>query len=252
MSPKEVKKILDKELIKSLPVSFIESDPIQIPRSYTSLQDKEITAFWSAMLAWGQRKTIISKAKELFALMDNAPHQFVTQHEEKDLKRFSTFKHRTFQYTDTLYFIDFLKRFYTENDSLESAFLIDGKFEAKESISTFHTTFFNHENAPNRTRKHVSTPERKSACKRLNLFLKWMVRRDSTSGDMGLWTEIKRHQIMLPLDVHVLRSIQYLGISDSTKVDWNLVEMTTNYLLRLDPKDPIKYDYALFNLSKMR
>ncbi len=252
MTKKEVKRILDAELTKELPTSFISSDPVQIPISYSLLQDKEITGFWSAMLAWGLRKTIINKSKELFKLMDDAPFQFITQHQEKDLKRFEHFKHRTFQYTDTLYFIDFFKRYYTNNESLESAFLIDRHFEAKASLTAFHNAFFNHENAPQRTRKHIATPARKSACKRINLFLKWMVRTDEKSGDMGVWKQIKPSQLMLPLDVHVMRSVQYLNIADSPKVDWKIVEKTTNFLSLLDPDDPIKYDYALFNLSKNR
>ncbi len=244
--------MLDAEYSRDLPISFIESDPIQIPRSYTKKQDIEITAFWTAMLAWGQRKTIIDKSKALFELMDNAPYDFILNHTEKDLERFAHWKHRTFQYTDTLYFIHYFKSYYEQNESIESAFLINGLFEAKASISHFHREFFNSPNAPARTKKHVATPERNSACKRINLFLKWMVRQDSKSGDIGIFKDILASQLKLPLDVHVLHSAKALGMINAEKTNWKLVEKLTNILLEIAPEDPIKYDYSLFNLSKSR
>ncbi len=248
----KLKTILDAEYSKELPISFIESDPVQIPRSFSLKQDIEITAFWTAMLAWGQRKTIIDKSKALFNLMDNAPYEFIMSHNPKDLERFAQWKHRTFQYTDTLYFIHFFKEYYQNHDTLEAAFLVDGQFEAKMSISQFHELFFASPLAPHRTKKHVATPARNSACKRINLFLKWMVRQDSKSGDMGIFNSIRTCQLKLPLDVHVLHSAKALGMIHAEKTNWKLVETLSNILLDIDPNDPIKYDYSLFNLSKSR
>lgn len=246
----EVKEILDSIYREDLPTQFITEDPIQIPHRFSKKQDIEITAFWTAILAWGLRKTIINKATELFALMDNAPYEFIMQHSDNDLKRFESFKHRTFQFTDTLYFLHFFRNFYQKNTSLEEAFLINNRFEARTSLMHFYELFFNSELAPQRTRKHISTPAKKSACKRINLFLKWMVRSDNKSGDLGIFNNIQPDQLMLPLDVHVLRSVQKLGITKSQKSDWKTVEETTEYLRQISPTDPIKYDYSLFLLSK--
>ncbi len=252
MNLKEIHQVLEEIYESDLKVPFIEEDPVQIPHQFSKKQDVEITAFWTAMLAWGQRVTIINKARELFALMDNAPHDFILNHKEKDLERFANFKHRTFNYTDTLYFIRFFKRHYERHTSLESAFLLADQFQAKKSLIAFHHYFFDDEYSPQRTRKHIATPERQSACKRINLFLKWMVRKDSRSGDLGIFSNIEAKDLMLPLDVHVMRSLNQLGITSQQKPNWTLVEEVSNFLRQLDEKDPIKYDYSLFMLSKNR
>lgn len=200
------------------------------------------------MLSWGQRKTIINKSKELMSLMDWAPYDFIRNHTEKDLKPFLEFKHRTFQSTDTLYFIDFFKRHYLISDSLESAFLpVEG--DVKRSLSHFHEYFFKSEYAPKRTRKHVSTPVRKSACKRLNMFLRWMVRDDNKGVDFGLWKDISTSDLMIPLDVHVYNVAQHLNLLSRQKTDWQSVEELTGALRAFDPNDPVKYDYALFSIG---
>lgn len=231
--------------------SFLEDDPVQIPRSYTKLQNVEIVAFWVAMLAWGQRTTIINKSKELFALMGNDPHAFVLNLTDADRKLFTDFKHRTFCYTDTLYFLDFFHWYYNEYESLEDAFLLpDGTFDAKQSLTQYHDKFFSLPFAPDRTRKHVATPVRKSACKRINLFLKWMVRNDEKSGDMGVWHRIPQSELIIPVDVHVMKSCVQLGIAKEQQVNWKLAESITDYLRKLDPTDPVKYDYSLFVYSR--
>jgi uncharacterized protein (TIGR02757 family) len=201
-------------------------------------------------LSWGQRKTIINKANELVKLMDNHPYDFVMNHTENDLKKLLTFKHRTFQPTDTLYFIEFFKTYYSKNESLESAF-IDPKESTniKAGLIQFHNKFFSLEYVPQRTRKHVSTPSRKSACKRLNMFLRWMVRADENGVDFGIWTQIKPEQLMIPLDVHVFRVAKQLGILTRHKADWQAVEELTEHLRILDPYDPVKYDFALFSMG---
>jgi len=231
-------------------VTFIENDPISIPHNYTLAQDIEITAFWTAMLSWGQRKTIISKSKELFDLMDGAPFQFIKDHQEQDRKRFLNFKHRTFQPDDTLYFLEFLQHFYLQHNSLEEAFCPEGvDISVKDRLQYFHNKFFSLASALPRTKKHVSTPERKSSCKRLNMFLRWMVRKDKNGVDFGLWDKIKASDLMIPLDVHVYRVAQALGMLKRDKKDWLSVEELTNNLRLLDPNDPVKYDYALFSIG---
>lgn len=231
---------------------FIEQDPISIPHQFTRLQDIEIMGFWSAMLAWGQRQTIINKSAALVELMDGAPYEFVTQHREEDRARFLTFKHRTFQPTDTLYFLDFFQRYYRKHDSLETAFarhLKPGAEDVGPALIGFHDDFFDHPFAPQRTRKHVATPRRKSTCKRLNMFLRWMVRRDGRGVDFGLWKEIRPAQLLMPLDVHVERVARRLGLLRRKQVDWQAVQELTQNLRRFDPEDPVKYDFALFGMG---
>ena len=241
------KRYLNKQVKRLNKSVFVENDPISIPKTYSLKQDIEITAFWTSMLAWGQRVTIINKSKELFHLMGNEPHNFILNHKEKDRKRFADFKHRTFQYTDTLYFLDFLQRFYQSHDSLEEAFL--GHKEMKSNFIAFHNLFFDADHAPQRTRRHLATPARKSACKRLNMFMRWMVRQDKSGVDFGLWHNIKPAQLMIPLDVHVERVARHLGLLTRKQRDWLAVEELTDNLRLLDVNDPVKYDFALFGLG---
>ena len=232
--------------------TFIELDPISIPHQYQRLQDIEITGFWTAMLAWGQRKTIINKANELFSYMDNAPYDFVLHHQEQDRKALLQFKHRTFQPTDTLYFLEFLQQYYREHSSLESAFtryLSDADKTVEPALRGFHELFFHLPNAPQRTRKHLATPARKSTCKRLNMFLRWMVRQDKQGVDFGLWENLKPAQLLMPLDVHVDRIARRLGLLRRKATDWQAVLELTEQLRTFDPKDPVKYDFALFGIG---
>jgi len=243
----DLKDFLDSAVAEYNINSFVETDPIAIPKSFSKLQDIEISAFWTAMLAWGQRVTIINKSKELFALMDDAPHDFICNHEEKDRIRFKDFKHRTFQYTDTLYFLEFLQHHYKHHDTLEAAFA-NGK-DMAERLSNFHDQFFALEFAPQRTRKHIATPARKSSCKRLNMFLRWMVRKDKKGVDFGMWSKIKMSDLMIPLDVHVYKVAKQLQLFERKQTDWRAVEELTAKLRTFDPKDPVKYDFALFGLG---
>lgn len=232
--------------------NFIENDPIQIPHRFSKLQDIEIMGFWVAMLAWGQRKTIINKSNELIELMDGAPHDFMLNHEEQDRKRFLNFKHRTFQATDTLYFLEFFQQYYQQNESLETAFstaLSDTDETIEAALIHFHDTFFSLPNAPQRTRKHVATPVRKSTCKRLNMFLRWMVRKDERGVDLGCWDNIKPSQLLMPLDVHVDRVARRLGLIQRKQTDWRTVTELTANLRAFAPSDPVQYDFALFGLG---
>lgn len=231
---------------------FITHDPISIPHQYTQPADIEIVAFWSAMLAWGQRVTIINKSLELFALMDNAPHDFIVNHEERDRQRFERWRHRTFQYTDTLYFLSFLQWYYRQHDSLEQAFakFLDAKSpHVGPALIGFHRLFFSLEFAPQRTRKHIATPERKSTCKRLNMFLRWMVRQDDKGIDFGLWRQIRPSQLLLPLDVHVDRIARRMGLIQRKQTDWFTVLELTERLQQFHAADPARYDFALFGLG---
>ena len=232
--------------------TFIENDPIGIPHRFSKRQDIEITAFWTAMLAWGQRKTIINSATRLFDLMDNAPHDFIVNHLEKDRQRFLDFKHRTFQPTDTLYFLEYLQHFYKGNDSLEfafSKFITNDTPSVSNALVGFHNEFFSLAVAPSRTKKHIATPVSKSTCKRLCMFLRWMVRHDEQGVDFGLWKNIKPAQLLIPLDVHVDRQARRLGLLTRPKTDWQAVLELTENLRQFDANDPVKYDFALFGLG---
>lgn len=245
-----LKKFLDEKSNQYNQVSFIENDPISIPHLFSAKKDREIIGFFAATLAWGQRKTIISKCKELVERFGNEPYRFIMEHSDRDLKNLLGFKHRTFNDTDLLYFVSFLHHHYTIYDSLEDAFLNGGMFiSIEKSLISFEQAFFNHPDAPARTRKHVATPARNSACKRLNMFLRWMVRTDSNGVDFGLWKRIPQSELICPVDLHVDRTARGLGLITRKQTDWKTaIELTENLRL-LDPDDPVKYDYALFGLS---
>lgn len=244
-----LKVYLDKQYHLYNTPDFIINDPITIPHKFSKLQDIEIIGFWTSVLAWGQRKTIINSANTLIQHMDYAPHDFMLHHTEKDLKRFSEFKHRTFNLTDTLYFLHFFKKFYSEHISLEDAFLCAGYSEeetVENMLRNFHTQFFDDAVAPHRTRKHIPTPASKSTCKRINMFLRWMVRKDASGVDFGLWKNIQPKQLICPLDVHVERVARKLNLIERKQTDWLTAKELTKNLSSFDANDPVKYDFALF------
>ena len=230
--------------------SFIKDDPISIPHLFTKKQDIEIAGFFTAIFSWGNRTTIINKSKELMQLMNNAPHEFCLHHNTKDLKRLMEFKHRTFNATDLLYFIEFLKMHYTKHKSLETAFTQHGT-NMEEMLTGFHDYFFSLEDVPTRTKKHIATPERKSSCKRLNMFLRWMVRNDKKGVDFGIWKNISPAQLICPLDLHVVRVAKRFDLLHRKQTDWLAAVELTEYLRTLDNKDPVKYDFALFGMGVM-
>ncbi|MCB0572179.1 MAG: TIGR02757 family protein [Phaeodactylibacter sp.] len=250
--PHDLRLLLDEFAGRYNQPAFIEGDPISIPHRFSRLQDIEIAGFWAAMLAWGQRKTIISKAAELVELMDGAPYDFVRNHDEQDRARFLAFRHRTFQLTDTLYFLEFFQQYYRQHDSLEDAFarfLSPADAHVGPALTGFHELFFSLPDAPERTRKHIATPARQSACKRLNMFLRWMVRRDDSGVDFGLWQRIRPAQLLIPLDVHVERVARRLGLLERKQADWQGVLQLTERLRAFDPADPARYDFALFGMG---
>ena len=247
-----IKDFLDEKVALYNRPNFIELDPISIPHRFTKKQDIEIAGFFAAILAWGQRKTILNKCRELLKCMDHSPHDFMVNHTEGDLKAFLGFKHRTFNEVDALYFIHFLSWFYRHQDSLEKAFLIGqtGAIDSMESILTqFQRHFFSLEDAPGRTKKHISSPATRSACKRINMYLRWMVRQDEQGVDFGIWKQISPAQLICPCDLHVDRVGRKLGLITRKQTDWGTAVELTQVLRSFDPLDPVKYDFALFGLG---
>ncbi|MEK6783766.1 MAG: TIGR02757 family protein [Bacteroidota bacterium] len=246
----DVKAFLDDKVEKYNQFNFIKNDPVSVPHRFFKKQDIEIAGFFTAILAWGQRITIIKKSIELLEMMDNSPYDFLLHHSLDDLKPFDNFKHRTFNGTDTLYFIEFLSLFYKSHQSLEEAFRVNTASETvQEGMASFHRLFFSLPDFPRRTMKHVATPEHKSACKRINMFLRWMVRHDSRGVDFGIWTKISPAQLVCPCDIHVERVARKLKLIKRRQMDWETaLELTANLRL-FDPSDPVKYDFALFGLG---
>ncbi|TAE75922.1 MAG: TIGR02757 family protein [Bacteroidetes bacterium] len=241
--------ILDDLFLRYNRIEFIEKDPISLPHQYTKKQDIEIVAFWTAILSWGQRTTIIKKAKELFSLMDNAPSDFIKNHYPKDRIAFDNFKHRTFNAVDTDYFLTFLQNHYQKNESLETAFadfILPNDIDIENALKGFYRYFIDNKNFPARTAKHISTPEKNSACKRLCMFLRWMVRNDSLGVDFGLWKKILPSQLICPFDVHVERIAREWNLVERKKADWKTAKELTENLRLFSADDPVKYDFALF------
>lgn len=248
--PSDLKSFMDAKVDEYNRKSFIETDPISIPHAFSLKQDVEITGFFASIFAWGQRKTIINKTFELVDRMGGEPYNFIVNHSDDDLKDLLGFKHRTFNDTDLLYFIDFLKRHYTKHDSLEDAFIPDGGFVDMESaLIHFEKYFFDSPNAPQRTRKHVATPARNSTCKRLSMYLRWMVRSDDRGVDFGIWKKIPTSHLVCPIDVHVDRTARQFGLITRPQTDWKTAMELTDNLRKMDPEDPSKYDFALFGIS---
>lgn len=274
----ELQNFLDQKVEQYNQPNFIANDPICIPHLFKKKQDIEISGFFASILAWGQRKTIINKCKELLERMDNAPYDFVLNHSDQDLKGLLGFKHRTFNDTDLLYFIAFFKAHYAKFDSLEQAFIpkqniyqseyieinslnaeiesasavcLSGElnFTIEQALNHFRRYFFALEDFPHRTKKHISSPAQKSTCKRLNMFLRWMVRDDLMGVDFGIWNIIKPKDLICPCDVHVDRVGRLLGLINRKQTDWQTAVELTGNLRQFDPQDPVKYDFALFGLG---
>lgn len=246
------KEFLERKTAEYNTPAFIEPDPICVPHRFTKKQDIEIAGFFASIFAWGNRRTIINKATELMQLMDDAPHQFITTHTPRDLQRLLRFRHRTFNTTDLLYFILFLQQHYTRSSSLETAFskwMRPGDDNIERALTGFHDYFFSLQDAPVRTKKHIATPERNSTCKRLNMFLRWMVRRDKNGVDFGIWKKIRPAQLICPIDVHVARVATRFELITRKQVDWLTALELTRRLKQFDPADPAKYDFALFGLG---
>ena len=227
--------------------AFIVDDPIQIPHQYSEKKDVEIAGLFAALFAWGQRKTIINKANELMARMDNAPADYVLNHSAADLKSLDGFVHRTFNEVDVKGFVKALKTMYAEHDSLEYFFIHSADTsDLKNGLHQFKQAFVSR-GIEQRTYRHLPDPLKGSAAKRVNMYLRWMVRNDAV--DFGIWQNISPALLSCPLDVHSGRVARSLNLLARTQNDWRAVEELNAALIELDPQDPVKYDFALFGLG---
>jgi uncharacterized protein (TIGR02757 family) len=246
----ELKEFLEEKYFQYATKSFIERDPISIPHSFTKPQDIEIAGFLSATLAWGQRATIIKNMHKLLALMEHAPYEFLMQAHEEDFMRFQQFVHRTFNGEDCRFFLRALQHIYRTSGGLGQVFQ-EGWNETKsmpQTIARVREQFFAIDH-PLRSRKHFADVQKGSAGKRLNMYLRWMVRPVDGGVDFGLWPGIPSSALYLPLDVHSGRVARKLGLLTRKQNDWKAVDEVTSNLRKLDPVDPVKYDYALFGLG---
>lgn len=250
MNHADLKEFLDEKFDLYNRESFIDSDPIQIPKLFSRKEDIEIAGFLSASIAWGQRPTIIRNAKRLMEFMNQQPYEFLMNSNEQDLDVFKEFKHRTFNGDDCIFFIKSLKNIYQNHGGLEQVFTrgYQQGGDIKSALAYFREIFFEVEHLP-RTQKHISNILKKSSAKRLNMYLRWMVREDERGVDFGLWKGIGTKDLYLPLDVHTGNVGRKLGILNRKQSDWLAVEEITSNLRKFDPQDPVKYDYALFGLG---
>lgn len=228
---------------------FIETDPIQVPKNFSEKENIEIAAFLTSTIAWGNRVSIIKNATKLMSLMDNQPFDFVLNASDSDLKKLEIFVHRTFNARDTVFFVRSLRNIYQNHNGLQKVLETGFQKEktVKSALSEFHRVFF--EIGGERSRKHVSNVDKGASAKRLNMFLRWMVRNDKSNVDFGLWNGIPQSALMLPLDVHTGNVARKLGLLKRNSNDWQAVEEVTQALRTFEPEDPIKYDFALFGLG---
>jgi len=247
----ELKDLLDLKVQQYNSPAFISTDPISVPHHFSRKEDIEIAAFLAATFAWGQRSTIISNATKLMKLMENQPFDFVVNFSEKDLTPFRKFVHRTFNADDCAYFLWALKNIYQQHPSLEDAFTSGFSFSeqnSKSAILNFRIRFFDLQPIT-RSQKHVANPAKNASAKRLNMFLRWMVRKDDRGVDFGIWKKILPSQLICPLDTHSGRVARKLGLLQRRADDWQAAEELTENLKHFDPDDPVKYDFALFGLG---
>lgn len=249
MKHQYLKDFLDSKVVEYNHPRFIETDPIQVPHTFKIKEDIEIAGFLTASIAWGNRKSIIHNAYRMMQLLDRAPYDFIMNHKEDDLERLLPFVHRTFNGDDFIQFIKSLQHIYTNHGGLEHIFSIHAQpYSLQRAIHEFKKTFFEINHLP-RTQKHLSDPLKGSAAKRLNMFLRWMVRDDNSGVDFGLWKKLNPSQLSCPLDVHSGNVARKLGLLHRKQNDAKALEELDASLRRLDPNDPVKYDFALFGLG---
>jgi uncharacterized protein (TIGR02757 family) len=248
--PQRLKEILEDNYKKFNRPEFIENDPISIPHKFKVKEDIEISAFLTCIIAWGLRKTIIKNADNLMNLMDNKPFDFIINFKEKDLGKFKNFKHRTFNNIDCNYFLNSLKNIYKNHYGLHEVFYSKYKENMRidEAIIYFRKIFFELPHFK-RTEKHLGNIETNSAVKKINMFLRWMVRKDNCGVDFGIWDNISPSHLFLPLDVHSARISRQTGLLKRENNDWKAVIEVTEKLKKFDPDDPVKYDFALFGVD---
>lgn len=245
----DLKPFLDEKAAYYNHPRFIEDDPIKIPHLFKRKEDIEISAFLTATISWGNRKSIIQSATRLMECLDMAPYEFVMEHTDHDLEGLKHFVHRTFNDTDALTFIRGLRHVYREYGGLEPIFAgYRDQSELQGAISALRRKFFEVPH-PKRSEKHLSDPSKGSAAKRLNMFLRWMVRDRSSGVDFGLWPTLSPAQLSCPLDVHSGNVARKLGLLKRKQNDAKAVQELDRALRKLDPEDPVKYDFALFGLG---
>jgi uncharacterized protein (TIGR02757 family) len=251
LNSQELKDFLDRKADEYNQPSFIESDPIVVPHQFSNPRDIEIMGFFVSLFAWGNRKSIINSGLKLSELFEQEPYQFILNYSDTDLKRFVKFVHRTFNATDLLFFIQLFKEHYDSHTSLETLFFAKSNFNNPVYEALIHINQRINELSyfPKRTQKHIASPLKNSSCKRLNMYFRWMVRKDNQGVDFGIWNSIKPSDLYCPLDVHVLRTSNHLGLTSTEKSDWKTTVALTETLREFDPIDPIKYDFALFGLG---
>jgi uncharacterized protein (TIGR02757 family) len=249
MTKNELKEFLDEKVVLYNHPNFIESDPIQIPHRYQLKEDIEISGFLSATISWGNRKMIIKNGLKLMDLLGNSPYDFIMNHSDNQLETVNNFVHRTFNGIDCVTFIKGLKNIYENHSGLEAVFAKNQQNDSLQlSISEFKKTFFEIEHL-NRTQKHISDPLNNSAAKRINMYLRWMVRKDKVSVDLGIWKSIPPSKLSCPLDVHSGNVARKLGLLHRKQNDGKALYELDTQLRILDSKDPVKYDFALFGLG---
>ena len=243
----EIKLFLEEKYLQYNNPSFIECDPVSVPHLFKERRDREISGFLVASIAWGRRDLILKSARSLVDLMNNDPYEFIISSGEKDLDRFNKFVHRTFNGTDCRYFIKGLRNIYTTYHSMEDVLLEGMKSgkSLKEGLTHLRLKFFELPH-PARTEKHFADTNRGAAGKRLNMFLRWMVRKDKHGVDFGIWDRIDPSMLFIPLDLHSGNTARSLGLLKRKLNDWKAVEELTAVLREFDPADPVKYDFALF------
>jgi uncharacterized protein (TIGR02757 family) len=245
----ELRDFLDSKVVQYNNPKFLDSDPIQIPHLFTKKEDIEISAFLTATIAWGNRKSIINNANFLMELLDNDPHNFIVSHKGSDLLKLEPFVHRTFNSTDLIYFLKALRYIYNQYSGLEGIFSqYTTDTSAQPAITKFKQLFFELGH-PKRTTKHVPDPAMGSAAKRINMFLRWMVRDNTTKVDFGIWKSIPTAILSCPLDVHSGNVARKLGLLTRKQNDSKAVAELDLQLRKMDPLDPVKYDFALFGLG---
>jgi uncharacterized protein (TIGR02757 family) len=245
----ELKEFLDTKVALYNNTKFIESDPIQIPHQFSKKEDIEIAGFLTATIAWGNRKSIINNSNKMMELLDHSPFEFIMQHQENDLDRFEGFVHRTFNSKDLKQFVKSLQHIYHKHQGLEAVFAKHAEEDSlQQSIHQFKSVFFEIPHLE-RTKKHVSDPLKNSAAKRINMFLRWMSRNDNNGVDFGIWDSLSPSQLSCPLDVHSGNVARKLGLLKRKQNDGKALFELDAALRKLDPKDPVKYDFALFGLG---
>ena len=245
----EIKSFLDYKADIYENENFIEEDPISIPHLFSKKEDIEISGFITATISWGQRKTIIKNARQIMEMMDLSPFDFIKNHSKMDLKPLSRFVHRTFNGTDLVFFVLSLKNIYKNHGGLEKLFIPNNiNDNMSKAINQMKSIFFSISHK-HRTRKHISDPLKGSAAKRINMFLRWMVRSNKKKVDFELWKSISPSQLSCPLDVHTGRVARKLKILNRNQNDYKATLELDSYLKKINPKDPVKYDFALFGLG---